>query len=334
VKILYVIGGTGVCGGVRVVWHHLIELAKLGHDVIYGTLDGTRKMTWLKGDVQVMEANNLLNDEWDVVVATGHETWSMVHCSFNATKKFGFVQMKEGLFLPPHSRNLVDRHFSLPIGQVITISQWLKEYLEEECGHKDVIVIPNGVDTSLFYPDVRADLRPAFGRVALVIGHQLNEAKNVTDAIDAIRKAGDFHIWHVSPLPTEKFDVDKTFVNPPQDVLRHLYSTADVFVMSSRFEGRSCLNVEAFACGTPVVAMHHEGIDDLIGHARIVDKGDVDALTEAIADVFIDTKKTAKLTVKAYEYVHEELRWDKIGKQLEAIYEGRYTTSRRKRRKD
>jgi len=333
-KIVYVMGGTGVCGGTRVIWSHCVELTKLGHDVTYATMDRSTKMLWLEGDVKVMAADNLLNDRWDVAVATGYETWPIVHCSFTAEKKFGFVQMKEDLFLPHHLRSIVKKHFSLPIGPVITISEWLKEYLEGECGHKGVTIIPNGVDTALFYPDPRLEMRPKLSRAALVIGHQLNEAKNVTDAIDAIRKAGGFDIWHASPIPVKGLGVDKSYVSPPQDTLRHLYSTADVFVMSSRYEGRTCLAPEAFACGCPVVAMHHEGIDDLIGHARIVEKGNVEALAEAVQDVFIDTKKTEKLKAKAYEYVHEELRWDKIGKKLEAIYEGRIPASRRERHKD
>ena len=333
-KILYLVGGTGVCGGVRVIWAHLEQLQRLGHTVAYGTLDGSTKMDWLKGDIPVMGVNHLLDDQWDVVVATGYETWPVAHCSFTTQRKFGFVQMKESLFLSNLRPNIADRHFSIPIGQVITISRWLKEYLEIECGQENVLIIPNGVDTSLFYPDPQPTLRPRFDRVALVIGHQLNEAKNVTDAVAAINKAGTFEIWHVSPLPMDDIGAHKTYVNPPQHVIRHLYSTADVFVMSSRFEGRTCLAPESMACGCPVVAMHHEGVDDLIGHARIVEKGNIDALAEAIADVFLDPKKTEKLKTKAYEYVHTELRWDKIGKELEKIYAGCLTSSRRKRHKD
>lgn len=321
-RILYVTPGVGVCGGVRVMWRHVFELAKRGHEAVYGTLDGSRDMHWLDGNVPVVDAHAVRQQPWDVVVATGWNTWKLAHDSFyRAQRRWGFVQMRESMFLGPPYPNQADRAFSLQGFRVITISAWLKRYLEEECGQKDVVVIPNGVNTGLFYPDPMPikKRRP----IALIVGHGLNEAKNVSGAAKAIRKAGKFEIWHVCPVPmaVQIIGADKIIINPPQDELRQIYSTADILVMSSRAEGRSCIPVEAMACKCPVVAMDHRGTEDLQdGRALIADSGDVEHLAKLIRFTMDNPKETKSRVEASYNYVISELRWDMIGKRLEELY--------------
>lgn len=322
-KILYVMQGAGICGGTRVIWAHCLELAKRGHHVIYGVTAGPERMDWLSGNIPVANYRRLQKKGWDIVVATGWDTWPVVASSFpKARAKWGFVQMKESMFLDMPSPNVADRAFSMPGFRVFTISAWLKEYLEEDCGQTVEAVIPNGVDTGLFYPDPMPQKRGL--PIALVVGHQLNRAKNISDAAKAIRMAGDFEMWHVimhPPYPQEIIGADKIFVNPSQDELRRIYSTADILVMSSRVEGRGCVAVEAMACKCPVVAMDHLGTDDLQeGRVLIADAGNVDHLARLIRFTMDNNEETKSRVGAAYNYVLAELRWDAVGKRLEEIY--------------
>jgi len=321
-KIAYVMGGVGVCGGTRVVWQHCVELAERGHEAVYGVLNGPECMSWLPGSVPVVNVGRVYLQEWDVVVATGWNTWPIVHSSFpKARAKWGFAQMRESMTLGTPSPNVADYAFSLKGFRVITISGWLKKYLEEECGQRHVAVIPNGVDTGAFYPDPLPikKSRP----IALVVGHEFDKAKNISDAVKAIRAAGKFEIWHICPAAglVTNVGADKIIVNPPQDQLRRLYSTADILVMSSRAEGRSCIPVEAMACECPVVAMDHLGTEDLQGgRALIADAGNIEHLAELIRFTMENPEETASRVGAAHNYVLTELRWDSIGKRLEELY--------------
>lgn len=330
-KILYVMPGVGVCGGTRVIWHHCLELAKLGHDTVYGVTEGPEEMTWLAGDVPVKHINKVKDGAWDVVVATGWQTWPIIQQSFpNARAKWGFVQMKESLFVNAPLPNAADRAFSLRGFHVFTISAWLKEYLERECHQRVLKVIPNGVDTRVFYLEVLPDPRPYKTDlpVALMVGHQASpRAKNLSDAASAIRRAGQFTTWHVCPFPPRSrssVGADWVFVRPEQDLLRKIYSTADVLVMSSKAEGRTCIAPEAMACKCPVVIMDHRGTEDSQGgRALIAEPGDVGHLAVLIGRTMDNPEETKARVAKAYRYVKRKLRWDKIGKQLEKLYQSR-----------
>lgn len=50
--------------------------------------------------------------------------------------------------------------------------------------------------------------------------------------------------------------------------LRHLYSHAQVFITPSLYEPFGIINLEAMACGTPVVGSHVGGIPEIINHGE------------------------------------------------------------------
>ena len=318
-KVLYVAPGLGICGGIRVIWQHCLELSKRGHQAVLAVPNA--QGGWLPGRVEVKVYEECLDEDWDVVVATGWQTWD-ASGQFKAISRWGFVQMAEALFYRDlETQGLAHRALASRGFRVFTISKWLKWYLEDWCGQEGVEIVPNGVDTSIFYPDpvrgMKAD-RP----VALVVGHELNPCKNVSDAARAIRMAGDFELWHVYAFdPGVSIGADREWEAPPQDMLRMIYSTADVLVMSSRVEGRSCLPVEAMACQCPVVLMNHRGLDDVCGgRALIADPRDVGHLTKIIQFCMDDRRETASRVDASYNYVLGNLRWSDIGKRLEGLY--------------
>ena len=64
-----------------------------------------------------------------------------------------------------------------------------------------------------------------------------------------------------------------------------VYAAADVFVCPSDFESYGMANVEAMACGVPVVSTRRGGPSETIAHGEtglLVDAGDVGALADAV----------------------------------------------------
>ena len=75
-----------------------------------------------------------------------------------------------------------------------------------------------------------------------------------------------------------------------------LYTAAGCLVFPSRYEGFGLPLLEAMACGCPVVAYRNSSIPEVVGEAGLlVPDGDVEALSDAAAQVILDARRTAEL---------------------------------------
>ncbi len=103
--------------------------------------------------------------------------------------------------------------------------------------------------------------------------------------------------------------------------LPSLYSLALVFAFPSWYEGFGLPVLEAMACGTPVVAADNSSLPEVMGQAGIlVDAGDTDALTEALARLACDDSLRAELVNAGYEQACG-FTWEAAAKRLLAVYE-------------
>jgi glycosyltransferase involved in cell wall biosynthesis len=82
-------------------------------------------------------------------------------------------------------------------------------------------------------------------------------------------------------LPQNILSIQRT---QNQRELAELYSAADVFVNPTREENYPTVNMEALACGTPVVTFRTGGSPECVDEKTgvVVDCGDVDAMEAAI----------------------------------------------------
>jgi glycosyltransferase involved in cell wall biosynthesis len=102
-----------------------------------------------------------------------------------------------------------------------------------------------------------------------------------------------------------------------------LYSTFDVMVQSSEYEGTPTVLVEAMAAQVPIVATDAGGTRDLIKagrHALIVPIHSPEKLADAIADVFLNHAQAAQRAEAAYERARRDLTFAKRTRLLVSIY--------------
>lgn len=176
---------------------------------------------------------------------------------------------------------------------IVTPSEWLaglvrQSYLKEY----PVKVIHNGIDLNVFQP-VESDFRQkqhledkfiilgvAFGwgnRKGLDVFIELSERLNDKFQIMLVGTNDDVD----KQLPAKIISVHKT---SNQQELAEIYSAADVFVNPTREEVLGLVNIEALACGTPVITFDTGGspecIDETCG--LVVDTDDVDMLIHSI----------------------------------------------------
>jgi glycosyltransferase involved in cell wall biosynthesis len=95
------------------------------------------------------------------------------------------------------------------------------------------------------------------------------------------------------------------------DELRLLYSSADVFVFPSFYEGFGLPVLEAMASGTPVVASNRTSIPEVVGDAGLLFNPDnTDEMAETIYSVLREETLKRSLISKGFERV-KKFTWEK-----------------------
>lgn len=108
---------------------------------------------------------------------------------------------------------------------------------------------------------------------------------------------------------------------PHDEVLAYI-KTADIFVLHSNYEGLSHVILEAFNCGTPVIATKAGGNVELVdGHDNglLVDFGDREQLAEAIKKLLQDPSLRDAFSSHAQRYVTPFLKEQMITKTIEVL---------------
>jgi glycosyltransferase involved in cell wall biosynthesis len=145
----------------------------------------------------------------------------------------------------------------------------------------------------------------ALGRLEKQKGFDLlliaySKIKNSTDKDLVIVGSGSEH--NSLSLLIDKLELsDRVHLLPSTSNPFQYYKQADLFVMSSRYEGWGLVMVEAMACGTPVVAFDCPvGPRQILDHGKygvLVPNGDINALASEILGLLKNEMKRKKLSV-------------------------------------
>ena len=181
---------------------------------------------------------------------------------------------------------------SLPI-TVITPSQWMADMVKGSFFREQPLrVIPNGIDPEIFRPR-EGDLRRRYGCagkwIVLGVAFGWDSRKGLDVFLELSRRLDRrFRIvlvgtdeWIDKQLPPQILSVHRT---RDQRELAEIYSAADVFVNPTREDNYPTVNMEALACGTPVVTFAAGGSPEIPDATcgAVVGKEDVDALTAEV----------------------------------------------------
>ena len=212
---------------------------------------------------------------------------------------------------------------------IVTPSHWLAGLVKESfLKEYPVKVIHNGIDLSVFRP-TESDFRKRYGLEGkkLVLGVAfgwgvrkgldvfVSLAGRLPDTYKIILVGTDPHLD--TQLPEAILSIHRT---QNQTELAEIYTAADVFVNPTREENYPTVNMEALACGTPVLTFRTGGSPEILDSTcgAVVDCGDIDALTKEILRICEESPYTAEAcTKKAREFDQNE-RF----KEYIALYEG------------
>ncbi len=241
------------------------------------------------------------------IVWTLHDCWPFTgHCTY--FELCGCERWKTGCgecpLISEYPCSYIDRSaehwkrkkhllMDIPNLTIVTPSQWLKQYVEDSfLGTYPVKVIYNGIDTDKFYPS--GESKPdSDKRKVIGVSADWDYRKGLGDFCQLGEK--DFEITLVGlsekqkkSLPSFIRGISRT---DSTEELRKLYADADCFVNPSYEDNFPTTNIEALACGTPVVTYCTGGSPEAVGDCGIVvEKGDLDGLKHAIRTVSVSAR--------------------------------------------
>ena len=184
----------------------------------------------------------------------------------------------------------------VPDMTIVTPSDWLAGLVKRSfLSEYPVRVIHNGIDLNTFQPTA-SDFREKHGleqqKLVLAVSFAWGARKGLDVLIELSRRLPEtYHLVLVGTddetdrqLPDTVLSIHQT---NNQRELAEIYSAADVFVMPTREENYPTVNMEALACGTPVITFRTGGSPEIVDESCgiVVDCDDIDAMEKAIYSV-------------------------------------------------
>lgn len=266
------------------------------------------------------------------VVWTMHDCWAFTgHCSHFITK--GCERWKTDCFDCPlqreYPKTLFDRskkNFTMKKNlfgannnlTIIACSEWIANFVRQSfLKNKSIRVINNGVDLNVFKNSASLCTNKKYFQV-LAVSNVWNKDKGFDDILN-LRKilSSEYEMTIVgvtkqqlNSLPQGLVGIERT-----QNVqeLVALYSKADVFINPTYADNFPTVNLEALACGTPVITYRTGGSPEAIDERTgvVVEQGDVNGLVEAIYRMKEDPLSSADCRKRAEDYFEKDKCFEK-----------------------
>lgn len=181
---------------------------------------------------------------------------------------------------------------------VVTPSEWLASQVKQSfLKNYPVCIVNNGIDLSVFRP-TKSDFRKRYGisdlqKIVLGVSFVWNEKKGLNVFVDLSSRlnSAEYKIVLVGTtseidgkLPDNIISVHRT---ANQKELAEIYTAADVFVNPTREDTFPTVNIEALACGVPVVTFDTGGSAEILDKTcgRVIEKNNAEALERAVEDI-------------------------------------------------
>ena len=262
------------------------------------------------------------------VIWTLHDCWPFTgHCVH--FEYFGCNKWKEqckkcgqkrtypaSILIDNSKKNQEDKRYLFNLVQhmnIVTPSLWLANLVTESfLKSYSVFVIPNGIDLNIFRP-TDSNLRKVYDinekRVVLGVANVWSKKKGLDDFVKLSELLGrDYRIVLIGlkkkQLKFTESGMTGLLRTDSVEQLAQWYSLADVYVNATYEDNFPTTNIEALACGTPVITYDTGGSAESITNScgRIVRQGNVEELAEAIKEYASHEKDKRACVMRAQKY--------------------------------
>ena len=304
----------------------------MGYDVgLYSAFDDQpRTIDWFpRGRLPVLPLPDAQREHFDVLIATGWETARPV-CELRAERRFYFIQSDETRFYTDREdlRQAARETYTYPL-EPIVIARWQQEWLRREFG-RECQYVPNGLDHDLFHP--AGPVAPRRNRVRVLLeGPIAIPYKGMANAFRAVNSL-DCEVWCVSSVgkPQPGWRCDRLFEKVPMDLMKHIYSSCDIFLKMSEVEGFFGPPMEMMACGQGACVVGEvTGRDEYCvdgENCLVVPRGDVEAARAAVQRLIEDTAFRRRLIENGLQTA-ARFNWDRSAARLAEVLGSSAATS-------
>lgn len=200
---------------------------------------------------------------------------------------------------------------------IVTPSQWLASLVKKSfLSEYNVKVIHNGVNTDVFKPtpsEIKSIYSIGNKKIILGVASIWDRRKGLGTFIELSKQIEDdykiiligLNKEQIKKLPNTIIGIERT--NSTKE-LAEFYSAADVFLNPTLEDNYPTTNIEAIACGTPVISFDTGGSgESAIFYGSVVKKGDITAIIQEIKrnefkkqECYIDYRLSVKKYCELY----------------------------------
>ena len=208
---------------------------------------------------------------------------------------------------------------------VVNISKWMQGEMQHSfLSGARFQLIPNGIDVNVFHPERDFSVTDKYGidrkrPIVLFVTSIWSREKGLEDVVRLGEKLPSSYqmvlVGKISARQKERLPQRVVCIDRTNNVyeLAALYSAASVFVNPTYQDNFPTVNMEAQACGTPVVTYKSGGSAETLSPQTgiAVPKGDVDAMEAAILKILRDPDSFSGETCREYAVQHfdKNARW-------------------------
>lgn len=272
--------------------------------------------------------------------ASGVPVVSVIHHPLHIDRQADFAldprlgrKLRRTLYFP-----LLMQGFVAPrLDRIVTVSEASRKEIQRHFGipEKEVAVVHNGTDTTLFRPHPEVPKQTDL----LFVGRTEDRKKGIGTLLEALSllprhvtlKIVDGRIPPDGLVPrlVRRFGLEGRVVFQDRfleiEELVREYSTARVAVVPSFFEGFGFPASEAMACGLPVVAHAAGALPEVVGSdgeaGLLVPPRDPHALAAALAEVLARPDRGQRMGRAARARIERAFRWEAAASGLVDVFQ-------------
>lgn len=290
----------------------------------------SKQLTWRK--LYLKAIADFLRKNGNPAVIHVHVPWKAGLIALELKKRYQISYLTSehwGIYDPALEDNFFTKPYLLRRGiqtiikysQVLCLpSNYLGQCIDKSILKKKQVLIPNVVDTSLFFYQEKK-----YSKFSYIHVSNMDPVKNVTGIIDAFsdfvgsRGYGDVELLLVGSRDDSiKKHVEQTGLldksiflkgEIPYGAVAREMQLAHCFILNSKMETFSCVTVEALCCGLPVIARKVGSLPELVDASNgvLISNQDHNSLVEALVQIRenyhkYDLKAIARTAQQKYNY--------------------------------
>lgn len=337
-KISFLVPHFKLSGGMVVVMTYARFLAEKGHDVCLYTRSknkirrflanhlNLKKPDWVKSNKIKFKRISSFNDNnissGDISVAFNLYTADCLNnLSKKVGKKFFSTQHDEGLF--HFNQKYANQVYQQPVKKIV-VSTWLREILKNKYNTNSDIVL-NTVDRKIFYPRQVNRLQKT---IRILLLHHNLEWKGTNEGVEMVEKLQKKYPnvrLVIFGARAKKIDIPNAeyYYRPIGEKLAGLYSSCDIFLCPSWYEGFGLPSLEAMACKCAVATYDNGGSRDFAFDNRtamVARQGDKIELMNKLEMLIKDRELRNRIADGGYGFAQKLPIWEKQVDKLEQIF--------------